>query len=109
MDFALCRIALTFERQIACRGMGDLAWRLAMWRRVQLSLGICVVTLSLGLTVGSLYGQDSIQGDTSRSTTLVRDDDDGFDFSWIGLIGLVGLAGLMPRDQRNRNGQQING
>ena len=77
-----------------------------MWRKFKVLFGVSVVTLSLGMTVASSFGQDTIQNDTGRSTTNVRDDNDGFDFSWIGLIGLVGLAGLMPRDQRNRNGQE---
>ena len=33
-------------------------------------------------------------------STADADDEDGFDWGWLGLLGLIGLAGLMKRPER---------
>ncbi|GGM02747.1 WGxxGxxG family protein [Deinococcus aerophilus] len=44
------------------------------------------------------------QTDTTTTNTTTTapmiDDNDGFDWGWLGLLGLAGLAGLRRRDDR---------
>ncbi|GAB4378680.1 MAG: hypothetical protein Kow00121_31120 [Elainellaceae cyanobacterium] len=68
--------------------------------------------LSLGLVVAPL----SISASATEGTTVpdagigttdieVEEEDDGFDWGWLGLLGLIGLAGLAGKkrdDDRDR-------
>ncbi len=57
-----------------------------------------------GVTRGQTTDQDT--GGATAVPTAVRedldDDDDGFDWGWLGLLGLIGLAGLKRRDDHDR-------
>lgn len=106
MDFALRPMALTFTDFLSQCGR-YLPGGSAMWSKIKLLFGVSMVTLSLTMTVDSSSAQDNTLDDAGRTTTALQNDNDGFDLGWIGLAGLLGLAGLMPRDQPNRNGNDV--
>lgn len=62
--------------------------------------------LSIALSTTWLAHPASAQVDEGLGTNrVVQNDDDGFDWGWLGLLGLIGLAGLMRRD-RDRDRHQ---
>lgn len=61
-------------------------------------LSLALVAAPLG---GVSFGQNDAGGGAVNNTAA-RDDDDGFDYGWLGLIGLLGLAGLMRRKDTDR-------
>ena len=64
-------------------------------------------TLTVALLVGSTAGvswaqpADGLPTGGAVRTADVRSDDDGFSWSWLGLLGLAGLAGLLPKREVN--------
>lgn len=75
----------------------------AMWRNIKVVFAASVVTLSLGMTIASSFGQSTTRDNDGVRTTTTRDNNDGFNLGWMGLIGLAGLVGLMPRTRRDHN------
>jgi MYXO-CTERM domain-containing protein len=41
----------------------------------------------------------TVPGAVDTTTTDVEDDNDGFDWGWLGLLGLLGLAGLARKPE----------
>lgn len=64
-------------------------------------MGGSFLALSLAIVSSTLpvSAQATTQTDPVIPTTTVMDDDDGFDWGWLGLLGLIGLAGLKGRDR----------
>ena len=67
---------------------------------------ILVSALAAGLLAGSAsvavsQGTATTPGATATpgatTTEVENDNDDGFDFGWLGLLGLLGLTGLKKR------------
>lgn len=59
----------------------------------------CAVTVGLTLAFSCASGvaQDAVNDRPEPGNSSRTDDDDGFDYGWLGLAGLLGLLGLMPR------------
>ncbi len=43
--------------------------------------------------------QATVDDPAAPNQNVVADDNDGFDWGWLGLLGLIGLAGLKGRDR----------
>ena len=74
-----------------------------MFQKLRITIVASALCLSLGAGLMSAFAQDNDRKATGSGTTGTRaasDDNDGFDFGWVGLAGLAGLAGLLPRDRR---------
>ncbi|MBD2234301.1 WGxxGxxG family protein [Phormidium tenue] len=70
-----------------------------------LAVSLAVLPSILPASAQTNTGGDGI-GTTSDgidTTTTTNDNDDGFDWGWLGLIGLAGLAGLKGRDREHDN------
>lgn len=57
-----------------------------------------LLVLTLAVVPVTAFAQDTTTTDTTTSaatdTTANNDNDQGFDYGWLGLLGLAGLAGL---------------
>ncbi|MBE9215988.1 WGxxGxxG-CTERM domain-containing protein [Plectonema cf. radiosum LEGE 06105] len=62
------------------------------------AFAVSLATLPLSLPASAQTG--NLDPDTT-GTTIVREDNDSFDWGWLGLLGLLGLAGLTGRNKRN--------
>ena len=63
------------------------------------------ILLTMGLLVAGFAAPAFAQapGDANDpATTVTTDDDNDFDWGWLGLLGLIGLAGLAGRRDRDR-------
>ncbi len=65
-------------------------------------MGGSLLALSLAILPSTLPA--SAQTNTTDpvapgTVTTTADDNDGFDWGWLGLLGLIGLAGLKGRDR----------
>ena len=59
-----------------------------------------LLTLLLCLAIGAFTPVSSQDNPSPRTTTENYDDDnDGGNYSWVGLLGLIGLAGLIRKDR----------
>jgi len=72
----------------------------------KLSKLVGVTALSLGLAVlpATIASATTTTDTTGTSTTTdtrtaVDNNDDGFDWGWLGLLGLLGLAGLTRKQE----------
>ncbi|MGB6295598.1 MAG: WGxxGxxG family protein [Rivularia sp. (in: cyanobacteria)] len=54
---------------------------------------------ALPLSLPASAQTNPVETDTNR--TIAVQEDDGFDWGWLGLLGLLGLAGLGGRNKRN--------
>lgn len=62
-------------------------------------LGAGAIALSFAVLPSTLPASAQTSTDpVAPVDTVVADDDDGFDWGWLGLLGLLGLAGLKGRD-----------
>jgi hypothetical protein len=61
-------------------------------------VGALVLCLTV-LTAVSAFAQSSNTSGTAANRTETRtvQQDNGFDWGWLGLLGLAGLAGLLPK------------
>lgn len=69
-------------------------------------MGASVLALGLAVLPSALpaSAQTNTQTDpVVPTTTNIENDDDGFDWGWLGLLGLIGLAGLKGRDRDTSN------
>jgi len=60
--------------------------------------------LGIGLTVSTpVIAQEATPADDVVPTApaTVEEEDDGFNWGWLGLLGLGGLAGLLARNRRS--------
>lgn len=71
----------------------------------QIGSALLVAALLIGGSNVAL-AQNQPAGDTPAAIT--NNDDEGFDWGWLGLLGLIGLAGLARKD-RNRVGETTYG
>jgi len=54
--------------------------------------------IALGVTVSSVaLPVDPVRAEAPEVITTYGEEDDGFDWGWLGLLGLLGLAGLAGR------------
>lgn len=58
--------------------------------------------LAIGLTFMSLTSSVKAQADIEPNIAVVEEDD-GFDWGWLGLLGLLGLGGLAGKNNSNRD------
>ncbi|MBD2310918.1 WGxxGxxG-CTERM domain-containing protein [Desertifilum sp. FACHB-1129] len=70
------------------------------------SAGILSLSLAMLPATFSASAQTTVsptEPGTGTPTTVVEGDqqDDGFDWGWLGLLGLIGLAGLMRKPADN--------
>lgn len=61
-------------------------------------LRICTVAFAL-IASGPVLAQTATDPATTPPVSVEQDD--GFDWGWLGLLGLIGLAGLKGRDRDN--------
>ncbi len=76
--------------------------RLALYRLMSvgvLSLGLAIAPM----TLPAISQEANAPVGTETGETFGEEEEDGFDWGWLGLIGLLGLAGLAGKDQRNNN------
>lgn len=68
-----------------------------------LSKTICASAFAVSLAALPLSLPASAQTnlDTDANRTIAVQEDDGFDWGWLGLLGLLGLGGLAGRNKRN--------
>lgn len=59
-----------------------------------LSLGLAVLPATIASATTTTTGTDPID-----PTIEVREEDNNFDWGWLGLLGLLGLAGLAGRKE----------
>jgi hypothetical protein len=60
-----------------------------------------VSLFSLAMTITPLALPVSAQGTQPNEPTVVyENEDDGFDWGWLGLFGLLGLAGLTKKNRQ---------
>ncbi|PZO59976.1 MAG: hypothetical protein DCF15_02765 [Phormidesmis priestleyi] len=64
-------------------------------------LGTGAIALSLAVLPSTLPASAQTTTDpiVPNNTITTTNDDDGFDWGWLGLLGLIGLAGLKGRDR----------
>lgn len=74
----------------------------------QLTKPLCATAIALSLGTLSILPASAQTGTTPETTivdppagTLVEEDD-GFDWGWLGLLGLIGLAGLKGKSEDHR-------
>lgn len=60
------------------------------------------ILLTMGLLVAGFAAPAFAQVTDDPATTVTTDDDNDFDWGWLGLLGLIGLAGLAGRRDRDR-------
>lgn len=58
--------------------------------------------LAIGLTLGSFANAVEAQTEVEPNITVVEEDD-SFEWGWLGLFGLLGLAGLAGKNNRDRH------
>ncbi|WP_414565928.1 MULTISPECIES: WGxxGxxG family protein [unclassified Anabaena] len=72
-----------------------------MTRNLTKAIGAGVLTLSMAILPLTLpvKAQVTEPGVQTTPRTTVIEEDDGFDWGWLGLIGLFGLAGLAGKNR----------
>lgn len=75
-----------------------------MFQALRVAIVASAISITAWIGAVSAFAQDRDNtGGATTTTRTVREDDDGFDMSWIGLLGLAGLAGLIPRNRNDRH------
>lgn len=70
-------------------------------KRLSLLKILGVSLFSLGMTITPLALPVSAQGTQPNEPTVVyENEDDDFDWGWLGLFGLLGLAGLVKKNRQ---------
>ncbi len=59
-------------------------------------LTLCLVVLLPVMSANAQNSNSNMRIDNSNTRVVERND--GFDWSWLGLLGLLGLSGLLKRD-----------
>jgi hypothetical protein len=59
------------------------------------ALVLCLTVLTA--VFASAQSSNTNGAGANRTETRTVQQDDGFDWGWLGLLGLAGLAGLMPK------------
>lgn len=64
-------------------------------------MGASALAVSLAVLPSLHTPAQATVGDpvTPGETVVVEEENDGFDWGWLGLLGLIGLAGLKGRDR----------
>lgn len=79
-------------------------WRLSKW------LGASVMAASLAVlpfTISAQAQTTTTQPD-GQVGAVQTNNDDGFDWGWLGLLGLIGLAGLAGKNRRETTDYVVN-
>ena len=57
-----------------------------------------IAAVGLAMTFGSMAIAPTTMAQDAVDPVTIEEEDDGFDWGWLGLLGLAGLAGLKPKD-----------
>jgi hypothetical protein len=72
-------------------------------------IGAIAASLSTFPLLPASAQTNTAPGVAPDTTTDIDDDDDGFDWGWLGLLGLIGLAGLKRKpEDRTRYPDPVN-
>ena len=61
--------------------------------------GMSLLAVSLAVVPFTKSSQAQAQTGTEPQVSVVKTEDDGFDWGWLGLLGLLGLAGLAGKNK----------
>lgn len=57
-----------------------------------------IAAVGLAMTFGSMAIAPSMAAQDAPDPVTIEEEDDGFDWGWLGLLGLAGLAGLKSKE-----------